>query len=173
MQSTPQHTAHVNLVTNCPMYIIHYSAAVEILLLRELQTYNFIGIKIGTQKTFQVDCPSYKKNIQNSSYIPRFIISCWVYEGTFFIFIQVPRKVWMFPKCLILIKEPGDKICDIWILIKKMYAYRSKIHLQIVLMVSFMVPEISFVWNAKMDCSITKVVVIPKLRYWIKLQKKF
>ena len=61
MQSTPQHTAHVNLVTKCPMYIIHYSAAVEILLLRELQTYNFIGIKIGTQKTFQVDCPSYKK----------------------------------------------------------------------------------------------------------------
>ena len=58
MQSTPQHTAHVNLVTKCPMYIIHHSAAVEInlLLIRELQTY-----KIGTQKTFQVDCPRYKK----------------------------------------------------------------------------------------------------------------
>ena len=40
-------------------------------------------------------------------------------------------------------------------------------------MVCFTVPEILFAWNAKMDYSITKVVVIPKLRYWIKLQNFF
>ena len=64
MQSTPQQMYSTCELGNKMSYVhntLFCSSWDEFIM----WTYNFIGIKIGTQKTFQVDCPSNKKNIQN------------------------------------------------------------------------------------------------------------